>query len=242
MTLHRFFIYPELITEKTITLPEETSHQITQVLRLKNNEQIILLDNTGFEYIVKLIQVNKKHTLAELIEKRKNNNEPQLNVHLYMALIARDNFELVLQKSVELGVKEITPILTERTQFDKKSAQNKYERWNKIIKEASEQSERGILPTLNQPINFESAVLESKNNGTSLIASEYSRHQIIVIPSEAEGSRGEKNINIFIGPEGGFTEQEIKQANDNNIKSISLGKTILRAETAAIALIAQILI
>jgi 16S rRNA (uracil1498-N3)-methyltransferase len=238
MTIHRFFVDPNIISEDEITLPEEISHQITQVLRLQNNDQIILLDNTGFEYLVEIKELHKKHTTAKVIEKKKNNNEPDKNTHLYMALIARDNFELVLQKSVELGVNEITPIITERTQFDKRIVEAKNERWNKIIKEATEQSERGKLPILNQPINFESAITLAKENGTSLIASEYSRNEKIVIASEARQS----HINIFIGPEGGFTEQEIKFANDNNVKSISLGKTILRAETAAIALLAKILI
>lgn len=235
MTIHRFFINPNLIAETTITLPEEISHQITQVLRLKNNDQIIVLDNTGFEYLVTLLDVNKKHTTAKVIEKRKNNNEPDKSIHLYMALIARDNFELTIQKCVELGIKEITPVITERTQFDKKVFETKYDRWKKIIKEASEQSERAILPLLNNPINFESAINQTKEDGTSLIASEYSRgEEKNVIPSAVEESLDGKKVNIFIGPEGGFTEQEVAYANENNVKSLSLGKTILRAETAAI--------
>lgn len=240
MTIHRFFINPDLITEKIITLPEEISHQITQVLRLKSEAKIILLDNTGFEYLVKLIDVNKKHTIAELIEKKENKNEPDVKVHLFMALIARDNFELVLQKSVELGVTEITPIITERTQFDKKFAEAKYERWNKIIKESSEQSERAILPILNNPINFESAIIEATQKGESYIA--WEKETSGTLNRHAELVSASHTINIFIGPEGGFTEQEIEFAKQNDVKPISLGKTILRAETAAIALIAKIMI
>ncbi len=239
MTLHRFFISPNLITESQITLPEEVSHQITQVLRIKNNEQIIVLDNTGYEYTVKLINVNKKHTVGEIIEKRKNNNESPKNIHLYMALIARDNFELILQKTVELGAKEITPIITERTQFDRKFVEGKFERWQKIIKEAAEQSERGIQPILNQTLNYEAAVNEANEKGFSLIAWEHKENKN-VIPRNEESQ--DKNTNIFIGPEGGFTEQEIEYAIKNNVQTISLGKTILRAETAAIALIAKLLV
>ena len=215
MTLHRFFIDQDLITENLeITLPEEISHQITQVLRLKNNENLILLDNTGFEYLVNITDLHKKHTICEIIEKRKNENEPETKVHLFMALIARDNFELTLQKSVELGISQITPILTERTQFDRKFAESKYERWQKIMKEAAEQSERGIIPQINPILNFDFALKQAKENGFSLIAweKEPTTHSVTTIlqrhPQPHRGSALKKPheiLNIFIGPEGGFT-------------------------------------
>lgn len=237
MTLHRFFISPDLIGDTQINLPEETSHQITQVLRLKKYDQIIVLDNSGTEFVVKLIDINKKHTFGEVIEKRKNENEPDKKIHLYQAIIARDNFELVLQKSVELGVSEVTPIITERTQFDRKFIEGKYERWQRIIKEAAEQSERGILPELHLPLNFEAALTQSKEKGKTLIAWEKEKE----VQWTSEYSKKAHDFNIFIGPEGGFTENEINYAKDQKAILISLGKTILRAETAAIASIAKII-
>jgi 16S rRNA (uracil1498-N3)-methyltransferase len=265
MTIHRFFIEPEQISNLQVTLSEEISHQISQVLRLKQNDQIIILDDSGMEYLVKLIDVNKKHSTGEIIKKNKNENEPDKKVHLYQSLIARDNFELILQKSVELGVSEITPILTERTQLDRKFVEGKYERWQKIIKEAAEQSERGKLPALNQPLNFDAALTQSSPNGKTFIAWEEEPNQMLSDFSSRHPrpDRGSKNslskldsrlrendtksnmrfaINIFIGPEGGFTHQEIEIAKENKVKPISLGKTILRAETAAIALLAKIIL
>ncbi len=276
MTLHRFFIDPNNIQNGQVLLPEEISHQITQVLRLKQSDQIIVLDNTDKEYLCTLTKINKKHSEARIAKTMDNENEPQIKVHLYQSLITRDNFELVLQKSVELGVSEITPIQTERSQYGISWADEKKERWQKIIKEAAEQSERGRLPILNQPLNYEAAIKEVSQIGEILIAWEkdhltpslrgvhpmpprsgkypwgtkQSQSTLEINHSKELTSellrllRSARNdgVSIFIGPEGGFTEDEIEFAAKQGARTISLGKRILRSETASIALLAKILI
>ncbi len=234
MTIHRFFI--DSFNGVEISLPEEVSHQVTQVLRLKLSEQIIILDNTGWEYICILTKIDKKHSLAKVIKKQLNQNEPKTKIHLYQSLISRDNFELVLQKAVELGISDITPVQTERTQFSISWAQEKYDRFQRIIKEAAEQSERGLLPSLKTPLNFEAALGDAVDKGDTIVAWEKED------PGKIFSSANLPSINIMIGPEGGFTESEIEYAKKQNANTISLGKTILRSETAAIALISRIII
>jgi len=240
MPLHRFFIESDLINNNQIFLPEETSHQISKVLRLKEHDQIIILDNTGKEYLCTLTKIDKKHSEARIAKTEINQNEPELKVHLYQSLITRDNFELVLQKSVELGVTEITPIQTERTQFNISWATEKLDRWQKIIREAAEQSKRGKLPILHDPLNFESAIKEAIENGETLVAWEKEQSQQNK-PHSFLNSKF-KILNLIIGPEGGFTDNEIEFAKKQKAKPISLGKRILRSETASIVTLAKILI
>ena len=239
MTIHRFFISQDNFLNSQIELPEDISHQITQVLRLKQSDQVIILDNTGHEYLCVLIKVDKRHSIAKVIKKQLNQNEPEIKVHLYQSIINRDNFELVLQKYVELCVTEIIPIQTETSQFGVSWAEDKMERFERIIKEAAEQSERGILPTLNIPLNYEAAIkkaTETENTETIIAWEKEQQESLDSVKSKHQ------ELNIFIGPEGGFTEQEIEFAKEQKVKTKSLGKRILRSETASIALISKILI
>lgn len=237
MTLHRFFIEPKYIQNMLVIFPEEISHQITQVLRLKQNDLIIVLDNSGKEYVCSLQKIDKKHTEAKIEKSLQNTNEPEKKVHLYQSLIAKDNFELVLQKAVEIGVSDITPVQTSRSQFNLNWANEKKNRWEKIIKEASEQSERAIIPILYEPIIMKKAVIEATKKSETFIAWEKEPVSPIPLPSHQDAS-----ISIFVGPEGGFTEEEILYAKSLKATPISLGKRILRAETASISLLAKVLI
>ena len=136
----------------------------------------------------------------------------------------KENFEIAVQKAVEVGVKEIVPIITARTV---KFGLNK-ERLEKIIKEAAEQSGRGILPNLNEAIDFDKAIIEAKNKN------EVNLFFQIGYPPLGHSMSKFKKIGVFVGPEGGWTEEETKIAQSNGFTLVGLGKTILRAETAAI--------
>lgn len=232
-TLQRFFV-------QTIdgVLSDDIVHQCLHVLRLRNGDQIILLDNTSYEYLVEIKSDRKNELTYTVLEKRLNPSEPSVHVHLFMALLkSMDRFELAVQKAVELGVSSIHPIVTQRTQL--KSLRNP-SRLEKIIKEASEQSERGILPTLASVEDLASMIKSIDSKYEYIFANETHRSVSSEIPIKGN------EIHIIIGPEGGYSDEEIAiisrlATSHSNVHSISLGKRILRAETAAICALSMIL-
>ncbi|MCS7260969.1 MAG: 16S rRNA (uracil(1498)-N(3))-methyltransferase, partial [Anaerolineae bacterium] len=149
MTQHRFFIPPEWIREKHVTLSGEMAHQICNVLRLRLGDRIIVLDDTGWEYEVELQRVSQCHVIGQVVEKRPATGEPRTRIVLYQAALRARRFEFVLQKGTELGIAEFVPVVCERSLVAEVSDLDaKRERWQHIIREAAEQSRRGRLPVL----------------------------------------------------------------------------------------------
>jgi 16S rRNA (uracil1498-N3)-methyltransferase len=232
MTIHRFFVTTKDISGKKVQFPSEISQQIGYVLRLKKGDHVTVLDNSGMEYYVELYKLDRKHAEGEIVGRNANENEPEKEVILYQALIPRDKFELVLQKATEIGVSAVVPLETKLSLIKSKDLdQKKFDRWNKIIQEAAEQSERGRLPTLRQAQSFEEAIAEDSTQ--SLVA--WERHNTNQTLNELRLTiNQDQPIRLFVGPEGGFTEQEIQFAEGKGAHLVSLGKTILRSETAGI--------
>ena len=231
MRLNRFFVNENLNVGNIIIRGADFINQARNVLRLKVGDKLILCDGNLNEAVAEIINLNKESTELKILETYKNQNEPaspadgtERNIILYCSVLKKENFEWAVQKAVEVGVKEITPIITARTV---KLGLNK-ERLEKIIKEAAEQSGRGILPRLNETIIFDEAIKSAKENDLNLffnIGGKNVQHSMSNI----------SKIGIFIGPEGGWDEEEIKKAQSSNgFTIVGLGKTILRAETAAV--------
>lgn len=224
MRLNRFIGKFDLARNELSIGDGDFINQLKNVLRLGAGDKIILCDGESNEAVAEIVNLNKELAELKILESYKNENEPENYVVLYCPILKKENFEWAVQKAVEIGVKEITPIITTRTV---KLGFN-YERLNKIIKEASEQSGRGILPKLNEAIDFEKAVAEAKNkNEINLF------FNIGESPLGNQASKFNK-IGIFVGPEGGWTEEEIKTARSADFAFAGLGKTTLRAETATI--------
>jgi 16S rRNA (uracil1498-N3)-methyltransferase len=199
-------------------------HQMVNVLRLRNSESVIIGKGDCIDILAKILKTEKDIVFLELQKVLKNENEPQIKVNLFCSILKKENFELVAQKAVEAGVFTITPIITERTIKTKIN----FERV-KIIKEATEQSGRGIVPQLNDIISFEKIILMRNNEGTSVLLDPYGEKFLLPGSGDKVGF-----FSIFIGPEGGWTEREIKLAKDTGFKIISLGPLIMRSETSAI--------
>jgi len=222
------------LSKKELSLNDgDFINQAKNVLRLGVGDKIILCDGESNEAIAEIINLNKEFAELKLLETYKNKNEPASPeggsgkyVALYCPILKKENFELAVQKAVEIGVKEITPIITKRTV---KLGLN-YERLNKIIKEAVEQSGRGILPKLNEAVNFEQAVEKAKKENDLNLFFHINNNR----GDASVGHRVSNTIGVFVGPEGGWDEDEIKMAQENNFVFASLGKTTLRAETAVI--------
>ena len=226
MKLHRFFINPNSIQGESIFLDDpETIDQIKKVLRLKTGDEVLFLDGSGKEYRTAIKEIGNSVIKGEVIESLQNQNEPELKITLYQALCKKDKFEWILQKGTEVGISEFVPVITERTE---KLGLNR-ERADKILKEAAEQSERGIIPKLLETQNFEDMI---KNAVWEKIILDKSGEKISSRLSSVVGRKS--NVNLFVGPEGGWTEQELKISKESGAKIISLGPRVLRAETAGI--------
>lgn len=202
-------------------------------------DNYLLLDNAGSEYDARLTSIQKDKVIFEIKDKRNARAEPVIHIHLYQSFIKKERFEFVLQKGTEIGVASFTPLITHRCVSLPKKATGKQVRWLSIIREAAEQSGRGILPGLNEALSFRDAC--SRASGFSIIFWECEKEMKLSKALKTYSPEQERQINIFIGPEGGFTDDEIEMATGNGIKSVSLSTRILRSETAALVACSNIL-
>lgn len=230
--MHRFFVDPEILRGNRVILPAATAHQIRNVLRLRPGSPILVLDNSGAEYEVVLRQVDKQQVVGEAIAKRPCPNEPSTHLTLYQALMKRDKFEWVLQKGTEVGVSQFVPVVTQHSLVqDVDIKASKQARWHKIITEAAEQSRRGCIPELQPPQTLSQALADHPNQ-PGLIAWEEAKG--LTLREVLTGGERPSHISLFIGPEGGFAAEEVEAAQAAGLQAITLGKRILRAETAAL--------
>ncbi len=217
--IHRF-IEEYKIENKQIGIKDPSLlHQWKNVLKFKNGERIIL-SNKNEDILAEIKSLNKNLCELKVIEKYQNNNKVKRKVHLFLAILKKENFELAIQKSTELGIESITPIITERTI---KTGLN-FERLKKITKEASELSGRNTIPIINKTIIYPEIFEKNKNQKTIIFDTRGDKIEEIE----------EQEVNIIIGPEGGFTENEIKIAKENDTITASLSPLTLRGETAAV--------
>ena len=240
--MHRFFIKSIIKKTKQVIIPENLRHQLINVLRLSVGDKITLFDNSGWEYITELKEIKKDNLIGFIIEKQKNSSEPTIKITLYQPILKSDKFEFILQKGTELGVTNFVPIFCDRSikrWNDDQILTKKYPRWKKIITEASEQCQRGIIPEINKPLDFTKAITYPNKNMSKFIALTGNKNSKL---KQIPQSNINMEIGLFTGPEGGFTKEEIELSKANSIKPISLGNRILRAETATIILITAILI
>jgi 16S rRNA (uracil1498-N3)-methyltransferase len=254
--MHRFFIPPTWIEGNQVSITGPQAHQIAVVLRMRPGDLVTVLDNSGWEIEVRLLSVDKHAVKGEVLHRRLAGGEPRTKISLYQGVLKSNRFEFVLQKGTELGVVQFLPIISERCVVsDLDAVEKKRRRWEWIIQEAAEQCRRGRKPELHSAILFPQACEQTRRSaGLSLILWEqeraFSLHDQLrraspgpgIGSSEAKGAgRSPFAINLFIGPEGGFTEDEIGIARRYGLLPITLGPRILRAETAGLVAAAAIL-
>ena len=236
--MHRFFLPGDWIQRDSVTITGEPLRQIGYVLRLKPLDRIIVLDNSGWEFEVEIERITKEQAKGKVVNKKPGLGEPRIKITLYQALLKSDKFELVLQKGVELGVTAFVPFVSERCIARKESA-GKIERWGKIIQEAAEQSERLVLPVLCPAISFAEACRSV--NKPALLLWEEEKGVSLKETLQKPAFKKTAELNLFVGPEGGFPEAEKELAKQHGIAITGLGHRILRAETAGLAAISAIL-
>lgn len=233
--MHRFYIPAPDLRGDTLALTEPTQvHQLFRVLRMKPGDSFSVFDEEGREYSVRILEISARHVLGQVLEKLERHTELSVEVSLYQAIPKKTElFELIVQKATELGVAHIYPLITERTE---KRRLSKFERLTRIATEATEQSNRLRVPVIHHPIALEAA-LEQVSNG--YLAYEF-EEQVGLLDYGKSLTQGNA-LQIFIGPEGGFSQKEVMLAKKTGLKTFTLGPRILRTETAATASLALLL-
>jgi 16S rRNA (uracil1498-N3)-methyltransferase len=241
MSTNRFFIPASSLEGEQVRLDPEQSHQVCHVLRLKPGDTIVVLDDSGLEYDVTLTQVCLPQTLGQVTGKRRASGEPMTQLVLFQSLLSREKFEWVLQKGTEVGVARFVPVLTERGIVRAKLIEErKLDRWRRIVVEAAEQSRRGRIPRIDQTIIFDEVISHLADFDRCLIAAP-SAEAVTLWDALRGMGRGSSSIGLMIGPEGGFTPEEVALACDKGALPIHLGPRVLRTETAAVVAAALIL-
>ncbi len=238
LLMSRFF--SDIIEDDIITLSEEDSKHLAKVLRVRMGEEIEVCDGKGMEYLAEVSEISPKCVKARIIKKEVSSQEPKVKVTVFQGLPKGSKMELIIQKCVVIGVADIVPVATSRAvvKLDEEKAGGKVDRWNKISLEAAKQSSRAVVPKIHTPVSFDDAIKK---------ASEY---DLKIIPYEKHDETGFKTflsentpetVAVFIGPEGGFEEAEIEKAISLGIKPVSLGKRILRTETAPLTVLSVLM-
>jgi len=233
--MHRFFVPQNSLHGQKVILTSQQAHQIRNVLRMGPGDHIIVLDNIGSEYTVALTKVGQQQVIGEVIYKQPAQGEPRTQITLYQSLLAREKFEWVLQKCTEVGVTRFVPMVTERSIVRRSITvtARRLSRWRRIVTEAAEQSGRGRIPQLEAPVNFGDAVSKLEGFDFCLIGSPQAAGQNLRKLLRTDNTIPVA-VALLIGPEGGFTKQEVQLAQANGAIPISLGRRILRTETAAV--------
>lgn len=233
----RFFI--DYIPEETAVLTGADGKHIAKSLRMHPGENLILCDSIGTDYHCEIDRIDGETVTVRILNFCRSVSEPSVYATLYQAFPKADKMDTVVQKAVELGVSRIVPVTTARciSRPDAKAARKKGERWQKIAEEAAKQSGRGVIPQVAAPMDLQGAVLEAAPEGITLFFYEGGGESIASLVQPQD-----RSVSIFIGPEGGFTEEEVAFAKENGARVVTLGPRILRTETAPIAALAAIML
>lgn len=232
MRLHNFFVSEKIGEKKSVTITDAgLLHQFKKVFRFTPGQEVVLLDNSGNEYVSEINSLTISEAKVLIKSARENIFHPRRTITLYQSIIKKDNFEWIVQKGTELGVSKIVPIISERS--EKKSLN--LDRLAIIAKEACEQSGRAVLPTLSIPVTLADAIsdvtlpyLAFHSDGEAFSA-------------DIRGAIG-RDVSILIGPEGGWSDHELSLFREKGIEIFSLGSQTLRAETASVAVSALLLL
>ncbi len=199
------------------------------MLRLKPGDEIVLFNGDGFDYTATLSAVTRKEVSADIHSKTQIHCESSLRLHLIQAVVKPDKMDWIMQKSVELGVTEITPVITKFCSV--KITEKKIDHWKSIIVSACEQSGRSIIPALHPIMSVEKLFAQNSIKEGLIFHPKATRKLSEISMNKNQDTTG----HIFIGPEGGFHDEEIQLAENHGFHSVQIGRRILRAETAALA-------
>ena len=235
----RFFVTPEDLAGETVTFNGENA-QHAWVLRLKEGEQVCVCDGQGREAVCCVLRITQKFTDLEVTNRCESTTEAAVQVRVYMAFAKSDKLEHVIQKATELGAFEIIAFPSARcvSKPDEKSLKKKLERWQKIAASAAEQSGRGRIPEVRVLPSYKAALEEAVKSDKALLFYE-NEHAVTLKMALSAGAY--RTVSLLTGPEGGLEEREVEQAKEAGLQVCTLGKRILRCETAPLCALAAVM-
>lgn len=230
--MHKFFIDKNNISSDIAKIVGDDVKHIYKVLRLEEGDKIVINNTCGEEFIGEILDITKSEVQVKLVEKNDVNNESPIDITLFQGLPKSVKMDLITQKSVELGINNITPIITNRVVVKNELGDfKKVDRWNRIALEACKQSKRTFIPKIQQPIEFTQLLNDLKSFDAIFVPYENAENYGLKAALK-EINNSIKKVAIIIGPEGGFEEEEIQSLKDIGAKIVTLGPRILRTETA----------
>ena len=241
--MYQFFVDDAQIGKEFITIIGSDVNHIKNVLRMKQGEKIRVSNQKGQDYFCSIIELGNDFVQADILDSEAANTELSSKIYLFQALPKGDRMETVIQKAVELGVHEIIPVAMKYcvVKLDAKKAENKRKRWQAIAESAAKQSKRSLIPVVHEVMSFKEALSYAKECKVNLVPYENERGMEATKEAVLELKKDD-TISVMIGPEGGFSEEEIELVKEENMKIISLGKRILRTDTAAIATLSMLML
>ena len=239
--MYQFFVEEEQVHSDSISITGGDVNHIKNVLRMKNGEKIRVSSKSGQAYFCHISSILDDEVIAAIDTADETGTELDTHIVLYQGLPKGDKMELIIQKAVELGVSEIVPVAMKNcvVKLDEKKAQSKCKRWQAIAESAAKQSKRTVIPQIQMPLSWKQALEEAKELDVVLVPYENERGMEAtreIFRSIPEGA----SIGVMIGPEGGFSPEEIAQL-DKDMHRISLGRRILRTETAGMATLSMLI-
>lgn len=237
----RFFVSPGQIGPASVSIFDGDVNHIRKVLRMKEGDELTVSDGDGTDYFCRIRSISEEVVVCDIVDSWTSYVELPVKLYLFQGLPKADKMELIIQKAVELGAYEIVPVAMSRSivKLDEKKAGKKTARWQGISESGAKQSGRAIIPEVKSPMSYKNALEYAKTLDAIIVPYEkadeieVSRELISKLCSD----ENIKSIGIFIGPEGGFAEKEIEQALEAGATPITLGRRILRTETAGLAVL-----
>lgn len=241
--MQRYFVEPAQFGEREVTITGEDARHIGRVMRSKPGDKLIVSDGDSREVLAEITMIEPQEVTAAIIETLAASGEPWLQVTVAQSLPKGDKLETVIQKCTEIGAAAFLPFLSERTvvQYDRKKEEKRLSRWRKIAKEAAEQAHRSKIPALELPVKWDEllAAFSAYDLVCLCYEQEHGRQLRDILKPFADKLDSERirtyKVAVVVGPEGGFTEEEVREAEAAGAVSIGLGRRILRTETAAMA-------
>lgn len=240
--MYRFFVPAEQIYDEYAEITGDDVNHIKNVLRMGTGEKVVISGGQGTDYYCIIRDVRSECIVLDIERKEPVKTELPVRIVLFQALPKADKMEFVIQKAIELGAAEIVPVRTRRSvvRLDEKKAVKKVQRWQTIAEAAAKQSGRGMIPQVHEVLSFQDALRYAGELEHCVIP--YELYDDMRATTEAmDKVCGGKSIGIFIGPEGGFERGEVTQAMETGVMPISLGKRILRTETAGLAVLSVLM-
>ena len=235
-----FFINQSNISNKTITISDADNYRhIAIVLRTKIGESLKLIDQNQVQYETVVKNISKTEIQCEIMNSYISHRDLDINLYLAQSILRSDAQLTIMEKATELGIRGVYPLITDNCSVNKDVADKKVEKWQKVMYEASKQCERAIIPTC-FPISNLEEVLKNKFNRI-MVFGEHSAELSLKEYITANNIKKDENICVIIGPEGGFSEREFKLFKKNNLPIVTLGELILKAETAVIVALGDII-